>query len=117
MYYIMLDDVDWMVNYGPTHILDKNYNFLPIHIGKDISQSEEGGVCSLCISSDDYIMVDHNKPYVLIHEIDTEPSFDSLSMKIKEHIAEMYKIVIKDTKSLYREHTHIMSSDVVEEDV
>ncbi len=26
----MLDEMSWEVDIGPTHILDKNYNFLPL---------------------------------------------------------------------------------------
>ena len=113
MYYIMIDNMDWNVDVGPTHILDKNYNFLPVYLGRNIYEDEMDEdvepMCVVCISNDDYIMVDHGKPYVFIHEVDTEPSFDSLSGEIKEHISEMYKIVVEDTESMSREHTHIMS--------
>ena len=106
----MIDEMDWDWDLGPTHILNKNYNFLPVHISRDVfdvDEDEDVNYCVISISDNNYSMIDHKKPYIFLHIIDGGPSFDNLSREVREHIDEMLKIVIKDVKCMSRQHTHI----------
>jgi hypothetical protein len=102
---IMIDEMEWDTEVGPTHILDKNYNFLPIHVGINITDEDE--LCTLIIADEDYYMIDHKKPYILLHEVDDDPSFDGLSKDVRDKIAKILQNEVDDEGSMNREHLHV----------
>ena len=108
MYRIMYDNyTDWDFNVGPTHILDKNYNFLPIYLG----YNSEVELASVYVSDKSYIMINHTKPYVFIHSVDDEPDFDGLTQDIKEVIAEILYEIIENGEDMNRQHLHIFKKN------
>ena len=111
----MIEDCEWECIVGPTHILDKNYNFLPVYLGFMLNGDEEEwededepeDMMVITISSDNYTMIDNNKPYVFIHQPDHQPMFDDLDLEMKYKVADILKLKVKNPDCMYREHMHI----------
>ena len=95
---IMNDEVDYPVAFYPTHIVGKDNNPLPLYIGA--CQAIQGGLIGLYVTDEDYLKINHDKAYIIIHdpEVTNEDVIDVNWDEIKD-------VVEKTTTG--REHYHI----------
>ena len=67
MHLLLVDEGDWKYPWGPTHILGKDYELVPIILGQTYSDEEGFGIWCTDQNAE---RIDHDHPYVLIHTKD-----------------------------------------------
>ena len=94
--FIFVDNAQFFIEeetgmgFYPTHVVGKEYQFIPVINGLPIDDETEepstelyeDGIYGVFVHEDDYSKIDHNQPYIFFHDIYVEEGFESEEEKI-----------------------------------
>jgi len=110
---IMLDQIDWETFIGPTHILTKDFDFIPVYIGKSLLEDTKEDYIGIYTTYENYNKINHKKTYILIHSPDiSEESKNEILDFIKNNSVSIIRDEAEnDWTNCTREHIHICKPD------